>query len=525
MGLSVSLLSWDWTEFIRNKVFGPTEAEAALANSISFGEKDIKKTLRSLSFKRSNSATKMVSNLCANGVLGKSLSFKNWEREQTKMEATVSSKNQAMDDVEPVPVSLMSPVKGAVADVKSPGSLPGFSSPRPRCELDAAATKLQKVYKSYRTRRNLADCAVVVEEFWWKALDFASLNRSSVSFFDVKKTETAVSRWSRARTRAAKIDPRHRYGHNLHLYYDVWSASESTEPFFYWLDVGDGKEVNIEKCPRSKLQNQCIKYLGPNERESYEVIVEDGKLIYKQSQTFVNTSEGSKWIFVLSTSRALYVGQKKKGTFQHSSFLAGAATTAAGRLVAEEGDLKAIWPYSGHYLPTEENFKEFISFLQDNNVDLRNVKRCSVDDDEYPSSMKLDNKPTAQVSKLAEVVESAIKVNKVEEPAKETGRPDLVIDNRMDEAAGFELGRRLSCKWISPTGARIGCVRDYPAELQHKALEQVNLSPRVVISPLGSKVPIPSPRPSPKVRLSPRLQYMGIPTPTVHLTLPKPKRG
>lgn len=35
---------------------------------------------------------------------------------------------------------------------------------------------------------------------------------------------------------------------------------------------------------------------------------------------------------------------------------------------------QAIWPYSGHYLPTEENFKEFISFLQENNVDLTDVK-------------------------------------------------------------------------------------------------------------------------------------------------------
>lgn len=31
----------------------------------------------------------------------------------------------------------------------------------------------------------------------------------------------------------------------------------------YRLDIGEGKEVNLEKCPRIKLQSQCIKYLGP----------------------------------------------------------------------------------------------------------------------------------------------------------------------------------------------------------------------------------------------------------------------
>lgn len=35
---------------------------------------------------------------------------------------------------------------------------------------------------------------------------------------------------------------------------------------------------------------------------------------------------------------------------------------------------QAIWPYSGHYLPTEDNFKEFISFLEEHQVDLTNVK-------------------------------------------------------------------------------------------------------------------------------------------------------
>lgn len=76
------------------------------------------------------------------------------------------------------------------------------------------------------------------------------------------------------------------------------------------------------------------------EREAYEVIVESGKLLYRQTGMLLNTVEGSKWIFVLSTSRALYVGQKKKGVFQHSSFLSGGATTAAGRLVAHDGVLE-----------------------------------------------------------------------------------------------------------------------------------------------------------------------------------------
>lgn len=71
--------------------------------------------------------------------------------------------------------------------------------------------------------------------------------------------------------------------------------------------------------------------------------MEDGKLLYKQTGELLDTTrepKGAKWIFVLSASKILYVGIKKKGSFQHSSFLAGGATLAAGRIVAEKGMLK-----------------------------------------------------------------------------------------------------------------------------------------------------------------------------------------
>lgn len=54
-----------------------------------------------------------------------------------------------------------------------------FSVLDPRNPKHEAAIKLQKVYKSFRTRRKLADCAVLVEQSW---LVF-SKSQKKVSFY------------------------------------------------------------------------------------------------------------------------------------------------------------------------------------------------------------------------------------------------------------------------------------------------------------------------------------------------------
>lgn len=109
----------------------------------------------------------------------------------------------------------------------------------------------------------------------------------------------------------------------------------------------DSFKKYIRTCSTRDICAATTSYVCSNllqtERTAFEVIIVGGKFSYKQSGEILDTRGGprdTKWIFVLSTSKDLYVGKKSKGTFQHSSFLAGGATLSAGRLEVDDGILK-----------------------------------------------------------------------------------------------------------------------------------------------------------------------------------------
>jgi len=90
------------------------------------------------------------------------------------------------------------------------------------------------------------------------------------------------------------VDLKHRYGSNLHTYHEVWKKSDTHENFFYWLDYGEGRFIDVESCPRERLEREQVRYLSREERRYYLVNVDkDGRLCWAKNGVRIDTTE--KW--------------------------------------------------------------------------------------------------------------------------------------------------------------------------------------------------------------------------------------
>ncbi|KAK4692739.1 hypothetical protein P7C71_g4521, partial [Lecanoromycetidae sp. Uapishka_2] len=217
----------------------------------------------------------------------------------------------------------------------------------------AAAQTLQKNYRGYRARRELKGLSLDPSSRWIEAVKEAQYRElttphprsSRPNDLTRTKSEARVN-WSRVgkiarraggsedsslssysdsnndksnpsqkearrrkklaekqeRSRSAKlmdvsyflemVDVKHRYGSNLRKYHAEWKSRPTNENFFYWLDYGEGKDVEVEKCSRERLEKMQVRYLGREERRLYEVIVDkDGKLCWRKDGVRVDTTD------------------------------------------------------------------------------------------------------------------------------------------------------------------------------------------------------------------------------------------
>lgn len=87
------------------------------------------------------------------------------------------------------------------------------------------------------------------------------------------------------------VDGKHRHGSHLRAYHAIWKNAPSSENFFYWLDYGEGKNVEVPQCPREKLERDQVRYLSREERLKYLVKVDDtGLFRWAKNDDLVQTN-------------------------------------------------------------------------------------------------------------------------------------------------------------------------------------------------------------------------------------------
>ncbi|THZ08253.1 hypothetical protein D6C95_01696 [Aureobasidium pullulans] len=126
--------------------------------------------------------------------------------------------------------------------------------------------------------------------------DFGDMGPDEREKYLQRKREAKAEREKMARTMGIEyflemVDQKHRYGSSLRKYHKVWQDSDTKENFFYWLDFGQGKDVDLPERPRTRLDEERVRYLSREERQKYLVKIDDeGLLCWAKNGERISTS-------------------------------------------------------------------------------------------------------------------------------------------------------------------------------------------------------------------------------------------
>jgi hypothetical protein len=91
------------------------------------------------------------------------------------------------------------------------------------------------------------------------------------------------------------VDGQHRYGSHLRAYHQVWQQEDTHENFFYWLDHGEGKHLDLPIVSRKQLDADKVRYLSREERQNYLVRIDkEGRLCWAHNGIRITTSTAYK---------------------------------------------------------------------------------------------------------------------------------------------------------------------------------------------------------------------------------------
>ncbi|KAI9773776.1 MAG: hypothetical protein M1835_006100 [Candelina submexicana] len=135
------------------------------------------------------------------------------------------------------------------------------------------------------------------------------------------------------------VDVKHRYGSNLRAYHEEWKRSPTNENFFYWLDYGEGREVDLAMRPREQLDRERVRYLSREERMAYLVQIDgEGRLCWAKDGKRIDTSieyrDSVKGIVSVDDSTPAFTPAAEEAENRRSSSSAsstsGSASTSLG---------------------------------------------------------------------------------------------------------------------------------------------------------------------------------------------------